>query len=396
MFRSALVPTWDFAKYAEADLKFTLSARKGLFQMRKLASVQRVNGIYPIEGKDRIVQYGINGWKVIDGVDKYKVGDMVVFLEVDSWVPHELAPFLTKKDEPRVYEGVPGERLKTIKMGGALSQGLLLPLELAVERFAGSDFDEGQELGEFFFEDADLTDLLGILKWERSPEFRAANAKGNFPHFLRKTDQERVQNVRPRTLEQVGPATYEVTEKLEGQSFTAYLWEDVFGVCSRNLELKADEPSTWIDTANRYDLEAKLRAFFERTGKQIAIQGEQVGPGIEGNIYKLDSVRLYVYDVFDIAEQKYLPPAFAREVVEDLELDYVPVVDIAFDLPERYCDDLLEMAECRSALAPYHAEGLVFKANSDKTDFSFKAVSNFYLMRDKTSIPRVEREEAIA
>lgn len=354
--------------------------------MRKLASVQRVNGVYPIEGKDRIVQYGINGWKVIDGVDKYKVGDLVVFLEVDSWVPNTLAPFLSRDKEPRVYEGVPGERLKTIKMGGALSQGLLLPLSVAYD-LDPADYDHS------FVEDDDVTELLGVLKWERTPEFRAANAKGNFPYFLRKTDQERVQNVRPRTLEQVGPATYEVTEKLEGQSFTAYLWDGVFGVCSRNLELKADEPSTWVDTAKRYDLETKLRAFYERTGEQIAIQGEQVGPGIEGNIYKLDSVRLYVYDVFDIAEQKYLSPAMARAVVDLLGLDYVPVVDIAFELPERYCDELLKMAERCSALAPYHAEGLVFKANSVKTDFSFKAVSNAYLLKDKTSIPWVERVE---
>lgn len=354
--------------------------------MRKLASLQRVNGVYPIEGKDRIVQYGINGWKVIDAVGKYEVGDLVIFLEVDSWVPNTLAPFLSRDKEPRVYEGVPGERLKTIKMGGALSQGLLLPLT-ALQ-------NDGQWIdGVTVDEDADVTEVLGILKWERTPEFRAANAKGNFPYFLRKTDQERVQNVRPRTLEQVGPATYEVTEKLEGQSFTAYLWDGVFGVCSRNLELKADEPSTWVDTAKRYDLETKLRAFYERTGEQIAIQGEQVGPGIEGNIYKLDSVRLYVYDVFNIAEQKYLSPAMARAVVDLLGLDYVPVVDIAFELPERYCDDLLKMAERCSALAPYHAEGLVFKANSVKTDFSFKAVSNAYLLKDKTSIPWEERKE---
>lgn len=356
---------------------------------RRMAWLARIEEVFPIEGKDRIVQYRIGGWKVIDGIGKYDIGDLVIYISVDSWVPNALAPFLTKKDEPRVYEGVPGERLKTIKMGGALSQGLLLPLTTLQ--------NDGQWIdGVTVDEDADVTEILGILKWERSPEFRAANAKGNFPHFLRKTDQERVQNVRPRTLEQVGPATYEVTEKLEGQSFTAYLWEDVFGVCSRNLELKTDEPSTWIDTANRYDLEAKLRAFFERTGKQIAIQGEQVGPGIEGNIYKLDSVRLYVYDVFDIAEQKYLPPALARAVAFELGIPYVPVIDVAFELPERYCDELLAMAECRSALAPYHAEGLVFKVNSDKSDFSMKAVSNAYLLRDKTSIPWVEREEAIA
>lgn len=356
---------------------------------RRMAWVARVEEIFPIPERDRIVQYRIGGWKVIDGIGKYNVGDMVIYVSVDSWVPNTLAPFLSRDKEPRVYEGVPGERLKTIKMGGALSQGLLLPLTVLQ--------NDGQWIdGVTVDEDTDVTEILGILKWERTPEFRAANAKGNFPYFLRKTDQERVQNVRPRTLEQVGPATYEVTEKLEGQSFTAYLWEDVFGVCSRNLELKADEPSTWIDTAKKYDIEAKLRAFFGRTGKQIAIQGEQVGPGIEGNIYKLDSVRLYVYDVFDIAEQKYLAPAMARAVVEVLGLDYVPVVDIAFELPERYCDELLAMAECCSALAPYHAEGLVFKVNSDKSDFSMKAVSNAYLLRDKTSIPWVEREEAIA
>lgn len=353
---------------------------------RRMAWVARVEEIFPIPERDRIVQYRIGGWKVIDGIGKYSVGDMVIYVSVDSWVPNTLAPFLSRDKEPRVYEGVPGERLKTIKMGGALSQGLLLPLSVAYD-LDPADYDHS------FVEDDDVTELLGILKWERTPEFRAANAKGNFPYFLRKTDQERVQNVRPRTLEQVGPATYEVTEKLEGQSFTAYLWDGVFGVCSRNLELKADEPSTWVDTAKRYDLETKLRAFYERTGEQIAIQGEQVGPGIEGNIYKLDSVRLYVYDVFNIAEQKYLSPAMARAVVDLLGLDYVPVVDIAFELPERYCDDLLEMAERCSALAPYHAEGLVFKANSVKTDFSFKAVSNFYLMRDKTSIPWEERKE---
>ena len=356
---------------------------------RRMAWLARIEEVLPIPERDRIVQYRVGGWKVIDGIDKYQIGDLVIYVSVDSWVPNALAPFLSRDKEPRVYEGVPGERLKTIKMGGALSQGLLLPLSTLQ--------NEGQWIdGVTVDEDCDVTEVLGILKWERTPEFRAANAKGNFPYFLRKTDQERVQNVRPRTLEQVGPATYEVTEKLEGQSFTAYLWEDVFGVCSRNLELKADEPSTWIDTANRYDLEAKLRAFFERTGKQIAIQGEQVGPGIEGNIYKLDSVRLYVYDVFDIAEQKYLPPAFAREVAFELGIPYVPVIDVAFELPERYCDELLAMAHCESRLAPYFAEGLVFKVNSDMSDFSFKAIGNFYAMNDKKSNPYVESEDCQA
>ena len=103
-----------------------------------------------------------------------------------------------------------------------------------------------------------------------------------------------------------------------------------------------------------------------------------------------------MYDVFNIAEQKYLSPAMARAVVDLLGLDYVPVVDIAFELPERYCDDLLKMAHRKSKLAPYFAEGLVFKVNSDKTDFSFKAIGNFYAMNDKKSNPYVESEDCQA
>ena len=103
-----------------------------------------------------------------------------------------------------------------------------------------------------------------------------------------------------------------------------------------------------------------------------------------------------MYDVFDIAEQKYLSPPFAREVAFELGIPYVPVINVAFELPERYCDELLAMAHRESCLAPYFAEGLVFKANSVKTDFSFKAIGNFYAMNDKKSNPYVESEDCQA
>lgn len=97
---------------------------------RKLASVQKIAEIKPIEGADRIVAYRINGWWVVDSKDKYEVGDYVVFCEVDSWIPHELAPFLSKGKEPREFEGVKGERLKTQKFKNQVSQGLILPMEV--------------------------------------------------------------------------------------------------------------------------------------------------------------------------------------------------------------------------------------------------------------------------
>jgi RNA ligase (TIGR02306 family) len=97
--------------------------------MRKLASVQRISDIQPIEGADKIVRATINGWHLVTAVDNgFNVGDLVVYFEVDSWIPTEIAPFLSKGKEPREFEGVRGERLRTIKLRGTTSQGLILPL----------------------------------------------------------------------------------------------------------------------------------------------------------------------------------------------------------------------------------------------------------------------------
>lgn len=96
---------------------------------RKLASIRRIANIQPIEGADAIVVATVDGWKVVVKKDEFKVGDLAVYLEIDSWVPHNLAPFLSKGQEPREYNGVKGERLRTVKLRGTTSQGLLLKLE---------------------------------------------------------------------------------------------------------------------------------------------------------------------------------------------------------------------------------------------------------------------------
>jgi RNA ligase (TIGR02306 family) len=96
---------------------------------RKLASVQEITYIKPIPDADAIECAIVNGgWPVVVKKGEYNVGDLAIYLEIDSWVPYELAPFLSKGKEPREYNGVKGERLKTVKLCGALSQGLLLKL----------------------------------------------------------------------------------------------------------------------------------------------------------------------------------------------------------------------------------------------------------------------------
>lgn len=98
--------------------------------MRKLATIQRIAEVKTIENADKIVAYRIGGWEVVDSKDKYQVGDLVVYCEPDSWVPHELAPFLSKGKEPQKFEGIKGERLRIQKFKKQLSQGLILPLSV--------------------------------------------------------------------------------------------------------------------------------------------------------------------------------------------------------------------------------------------------------------------------
>lgn len=150
--------------------------------MRKLASIRRVDGLRPIEGADLIECAVVGGWEVVVKKGEFAVGNLATYFEVDSWIPYELAPFLSKEKEPREYEGVKGERLKTVRLRKQLSQGLLLPI-----RHCFPD----QELSQFT-EDLDVTDQLGIIKWERPiPLQLRGQVKGNWPAGIPKTDEER-------------------------------------------------------------------------------------------------------------------------------------------------------------------------------------------------------------
>lgn len=98
---------------------------------RKLVTVKTITNISPIPGADVIEVVTVDhGWKVVvKKEDNYQIGDKVLYFEVDSWVPHHIAPFLSKGHEPREYEGVKGERLRTIKLRGTTSQGLVLKIK---------------------------------------------------------------------------------------------------------------------------------------------------------------------------------------------------------------------------------------------------------------------------
>jgi RNA ligase (TIGR02306 family) len=338
---------------------------------RKLATIRKIAAIEPIEGADAIEVAVVDGWKVVVKKGEYAVDSLAVYIEIDSWVSNDIAPFLSKGKEPREYEGVKGERLRTVKLRGQISQGLLLPVAV-VEGPVPNPHERVQE-GD------DVTEKLGIIKWERPMNAQLAGmARGNFPAAVPKTDQERIQNL-TRSFEQMQQDTWSITEKLDGSSCTFYLDdEDVFHVCSRNLDLKEDEANSFWKVARKFDIEGIMRRNFM---KGMAIQGEMIGEGIQGNQYKVQ-LDFRVYDMYNVHTGQYLLPVQLKAACEKLGLKHVPILDENASIKEHTIQSLLQYAEGKSLLNGSNREGVVFKSNTVH-DRSWKAISNSWLLKNE-------------
>ena len=336
--------------------------------MRKLATIRKIDELRPIPEADAIECAVIGGWTVVVKRGEFSEGDLAVYCEIDSWIPHALAPFLSKGKEPRVYDGIAGERLRTMKLRGQLSQGLLLNLDAVIPQT--NSFVEGD----------DVSELLGIVKYEAPvPAQLAGEVKGMFPGWIQKTDQERVQNLK-QELEHWKSERHlwEITEKLDGSSMTVYLRDGEFGVCSRNLELKPNPDNSLWKVAVRNDLEGKLRAL----GRNVALQGELIGEGIQGNPYKIRAQEFYLFDVYDIDRACYFTPDERKSLALEHNINHVPVFGTYETNESTTIESLLQYAEGGSVMGDITGptrEGLVFK--SQTMQCSFKAISNKFLLK---------------
>ena len=339
---------------------------------RQLVTLRKISELLPIEGADQIEIAKVDGWQCVVKKGVFKVDDIALYFEIDSLLPMRpqfefLRPRGTKKmiiDQKEVE----GYRLRTIRLKGQLSQGLLLPV---------SDFFQNCTLSS----SEDITDFLDVIKYEAPiPACLAGTMKGNFPSFIAKTDQERVQNIM-QDLVAYESQSFEVTEKLDGSSMTVYINDGEFGVCSRNMDLKETEGNTFWRVAREMDLENKMKEM----GGDFALQGELCGPVIQGNPYKLSAAKMFIFDVFDINLNQQLCPEqrIACLKTMDLESSSVPVIDLDFPLTLTAIAFLLTFAEGPSILFPdAQREGIVFKSNS-QPPFHFKVISNKYLLDER-------------
>ena len=366
---------------------------------RKLASVVKIASVSSIPDADRleVIEMDGKGWRVVTSKGEFKPGDLAVYFEIDSFLPSDderyaflrercLRKFCSKGGSV-LREGL---RIKTAKLRGVISQGLVMPIAKFPE-LVGQD-DTPPEIG------SDATAALNVEHYDEVAEamrpaqggIGASDVMGPFPGFIPKTDEERIQNLSEYFTTMRG-RLFEVTEKNDGTSITMFLspsmdTENPFGVCTRNLRIKPPdegaEPTLPWRMAYKYSVEAAIRAANEATGAELAFQGELVGPGVNANRDFYRDWEWHVFRIWNITAGSFVPPPEARTLCARVGLQYVPVIAESMDVFNQFTDTdaLLAFAEGKTVRGN-EREGLVFKS-VDAPYVSFKAVSNRYLLKN--------------
>lgn len=364
--------------------------------MRKLATIRRIIDIQPIPNADAIEVATVDGWQVVTKKGEFDVGDYAMYFEIDSALPadDERYEFL-RKSCLKSFAGGEVLRIKTIKLRKQVSQGLLLPLSQFPEvnkQLGVTILDPVKRLDAIAKaeqDEVDFSEALGVVKYER--EVHAPNAAGDFPHWVQKTDQGRIQNVFKRLPPQ---GVYAATLKLDGSSTTvAYVTDprlyipkleaDDHGgqlvVCSRNNTLKPDTENKWFIGVHNAGLDTAVK-LMNSNGINVAIQGELLGPGIQSNHEGFKEYQVIAFAAWDIDRQEYLPYDSFCELAERYGFPTAPLLEVIDIAAFNSVSDYLEYAEKVESPFSKIPEGVVFHKLLD-SHHSFKAISNKYLLK---------------
>jgi RNA ligase (TIGR02306 family) len=348
--------------------------------MRNLATIRIINNIQPIKDADVIERAVVDGWNVVVKKGEHRVGELVIYCEIDSFISEDIAPFLSRGGVAKEYNGVVGNRLRTIKFRGVVSQGLILPISTLSK--VGMHYDDWIGLKE----GDDVTYLLGIQKYiPPIPVELSGVVKGKFPSFINKSDSERIQNlIQYFDNEWILDSHVEVTLKLDGSSCTIYYKDGEVGVCSRNWEFELTDDNK-NNSFIRAAINCRILEVLKQAKRNIAIQSELIGPGVQCNREKLKEHTLFVYNVFDIDKQSYMTPIERYGIIQAFNrigstIEHVPVIACGTtlrDLGLTTLDKMLEYVD-RPSMNHSIAEGCVFKTYSG---VQFKCINNNFLLK---------------
>ena len=399
---------------------------------RELAYVVIIDGIEPIEGYDRVESAIVGGWHVIVQKDQFKVGDPAIYFEIDSRVPSDKECFAFL--EKRHY------KVKTLKMCKTISQGLLMHANdfgWTIENSVIDDHpviidDEGkphyatdesrfltQKLGVTYADDEDNSRKAPSVDkykkmtsrhqklfkkpfirwmmrygWGRKLLFflfgKKKDKKNDWPSWVQRTDEERVQNM-PWILN--SDDEWIATEKIDGTSTTFTMKRGKFGrksfyVCSRNVCFGEENKPCYYDTnvywemAKKYDIYKVLSDLLNKNPQEewITIQGETYGDGVQKRNYSLKDHDFAAFNLIFSSKGRVGTDAM-QTVLESYDVPCVPIVERHIVFTDKFAtlEDMLLWAEGNSKVDGLPREGIVFRTTDGQK--SFKAVSNSFLLK---------------
>ena len=346
--------------------------------MRKLASIQRIWKIEPIEGADKIELAFVLGWQCVVNKGQFKPMDLAVYFEIDSFLPirdeFEFLRISSYRKNDILGEGF---RLKTMRFRGQISQGLLLPLG----QF--NELDACDEIG------TDVSEALGVRKWEVEEKITTGGTIiGELPIDVPHTDETRVQ-AEPELINDFKGLDYYISTKMDGSSHSISIDDDGFHVTGHNYEYKNDGKSSFYEFVNSLRIEAKLMDYYKANNlNTITIQGELCAPGIQKNRLKLTKPEWYVFTIRVNGNRVGLKQM--QEICKTLHLSTVPIEEVGNDLPSKYptVEALLERAEGEYPKGG-KKEGIVIRpvepvyCERISASLSMKVVSNKYLIKNE-------------
>lgn len=378
--------------------------------MRKFVTIRKISEINDIDGADRIKTAVIDGWEVVVKAGEFSVGDDCVFFEIDSFIPVEDMRFeFLHKSSIREFEGKKGVRLKTIRLRGQISQGLALPLSLFPEIQSYIEEYPNEDKYEMCFDG-----LLGVIKYDTFLSKRgsssggakiiASHAAGEFPWYVPKTDEERIENLWNKRNRLIGNDTsreFYYTLKVDGSSTTVLVTTERTGyydgldvdddgtqllVCSRKLVLKYNADGTFWKAIQNSNVDKAVKAIYAETGRQIAIQGETLDPAIQGGRENFTEPTFLAFSAFDVDAGKHMPYSEFIEMMDHYSVPRVPVLKVGAPFEE--FKTLNEMKAFVDNMKSTFAdkvfsdtpEGIVFHA-CDGNKVSFKCISREYLLK---------------
>jgi len=364
--------------------------------MRDLAKISRIDNLEPIAKKDRIELATVENYTVIVKKGEFKVGDLCVYVFYDTVLPKiKQFEFLGANCYSVLYDGY---RIKNMKMAGVYSSGIVFPISIVDKKYRKYGKDVTKALGVVRYDPEEKRDELAKVKrpvfdWLMRYEilnkfYYKFNPKKKkftkcYPSTVRKSNESNIEQVFNKLIKKNKDDLFYLTEKMEGSAGTWLLinekGETVYKQFSHNVYKSPDIASEWTTVGNDNKLEMKLRNYKEKTGVNLAIQGEVCGPKLQSNIYGFEKVRLFVYKVTDVDTGKAFNYSELIEFCKQNDLETVPVLGTSKLLDN--VDLMLEHCEGNSVFKkknnPVKREGVVWRSTSNQ-DVGCKCKSRDY------------------